>query len=55
MSGQVNAELQAQEEERHRLRQERLRRGDRAAAAANAAIKVRHTTPKTDRLMLSGN
>lgn len=40
MSGQVNADLLAQEEERERLRQERMRRADRAAAAANAAIKV---------------
>lgn len=39
-SGQVNAELQAQEEERNWLRQERTRRADRAAAAATAAIKV---------------
>ena len=40
ISGQVNAELQAQEEERDRLRQERMRRADRAAAAASAAVKV---------------
>lgn len=40
MSAQVNADLLAQEEEREQLRQERMRRADRAAAAANAAIKV---------------
>ncbi|KAA6429051.1 MAG: hypothetical protein FRX49_01161 [Trebouxia sp. A1-2] len=40
ISGQVDAELQAQEEERNRLRQERMQRADRAAAAASAAIKV---------------
>jgi len=40
ISGQVNAELQAQEEERDRLRQERMQRADRAAAAASAAVKV---------------
>ncbi|KAL0023910.1 hypothetical protein WJX79_010088 [Trebouxia sp. C0005] len=40
ISGQVDAELQAQEEERNRLRQERMQRADRAAAAASAAIKA---------------
>ncbi len=40
ISGQVNAELQAQEEEQDRLRQERMQRADRAAAAASAAVKV---------------
>ena len=40
ISGRVNAELQAQEEERDRLRQERMQRADRAAAAASAAVKV---------------
>jgi len=43
ISGQVNAELQAREEERDRLRQERIRRADRAAAAASAAVKVSPT------------
>ena len=43
ISGQVDAELQAQEEERNRLRQERMQRADRAAAAASAAIKVSPT------------
>lgn len=41
MGGQVDAELQAQEEEREQLRHERMRRADRAAAAARAAVKVR--------------
>ncbi|DBA96950.1 hypothetical protein WJX77_001292 [Trebouxia sp. C0004] len=40
ISGQVNAELQAQEEERDRLRQERMQRANRAAAAASAAVKA---------------
>ena len=40
MSMQANAELQAQEEERDRLRSERINRANRAAAAARAAIKV---------------
>lgn len=40
LSGQLNAELQAQEEERDRLRQERMQRADRAAAAASAAVKA---------------
>ena len=43
LSGQLNAELQAQEEERDRLRQERMQRADRAAAAASAAVKVSPT------------
>ena len=43
LSGQLNAELQAQEEERDRLRQERMQRADRAAAAASAAVKVSRT------------
>ena len=37
---QADAALQAQEEERHRLRSERMHRANRAAAAARAAIKV---------------
>lgn len=40
ISQQVNYDLQAEEEERARLRQARLQRADRAAAAATAAVKV---------------
>lgn len=44
MSQQVNLDLQAEEEERAKLRQARMERANRAAAAANAAIKVCHQT-----------
>lgn len=37
---QADAGLQVQEEERNRLRAERMHRANRAAAAARAAIKV---------------
>ena len=40
MSQQVNLDLQAEEEDRAKLRQARMERANRAAAAANAAIKV---------------
>ncbi|KAL3142179.1 hypothetical protein ABBQ38_002532 [Trebouxia sp. C0009 RCD-2024] len=40
MSMQADAALQAQEEERTRLRSERMHRANRAAAAARAAIKA---------------
>ena len=43
MSQQVKLDLQAEEEERTKLRQARMQRADRAAAAANAAIKVGQT------------
>lgn len=42
---QADAALQAQEEERTRLRSERMHRANRAAAAARAAIKVGRSLP----------
>lgn len=42
---QADAALQAQDEERGRLRSERMHRANRAAAAARAAIKVGRSLP----------